>query len=112
MNLCKRPRSTPGKRWDAMKLGEFYYGYVAYGNMTQHEIFMCCNINGEVIIGIYERGCYKFAHYAHMSYVSEKLNLGLGDAGNVADLINGALGIEPYEDQGFYYPDLLKKEEY
>lgn len=84
---------------------------VALGNATQYEIAIMRHDRGTVI-GIIGKGCYVFTHNAHPAYVQEKLKVGAGDAGNVADFINCQTCTScTGRVSGRYYPFLLHDEE-
>lgn len=82
---------------------------VALGNATQYEIAIMRRDRGTVI-GIIGKGCYVFSHNAHPAYVQEKLNVGAGDADNVADFINCQTGCTERVN-GRYYPRLMHDKE-
>lgn len=82
---------------------------VALGNMTSFEVAVLQHGDG-VVIGVIGKGCYTFSGYASSGYVSEKMKLGEGDAGNLADFINDQNFNHLMTRQGQYeYPDLLAK---
>jgi len=68
---------------------------VALGNGTAIELAAWLSEGGKVHIAIKGHGYYYFSHYAHFSYVMEKLFGGKwqGDAEVVASFINRVLGI-------------------
>jgi hypothetical protein len=82
---------------------------VALGNMTSFQV-MVVHRDEDIGIGIVGVGCHTFSNFVSKGYVMEKLKLGDGDAGNVADFINDQLYVQLMDRQGRYdYPDLLAK---
>jgi len=79
-----------------------WYGQVALGNGTQFAIALMF-VEGRLIVGIEGYGCYGFAIQVGDTYVAEKLRIMLGDAMNVADLINTQINGKPLSKrQGRY----------
>lgn len=94
-----RPRCLP-PRWDkVVKDGPLSCDLVL-GNATQYKAHMFWS-SKRLVVAIEGRGCYTFEHYAHWTYVQDKLDLLDGDAMNIADFINVQLGLKEAE-QGEY----------
>ncbi len=85
-----------------------FYGPIALGNGTKFHfgILRCGDVGRRLFVGIEGHGAYTFGSFVHSGYAEEKLGLLPDDAGNVADLINGQLGLRDVPTQGLYDDDL------
>jgi hypothetical protein len=107
-----RPNSSTCASTKFHKLDLPFSGQIALGNMTQWEFYM--SNNGKTIyvsiLNMYSSGVFDINSYVTSEKVRAVLpDLMLGDAGNVADLINSQLGHKG-QLQGYYYPRLLAKD--
>ena len=93
-------------------LGLPFNGHIALGNGTQWRFDLDLTREGRLSVrigwGDSRAHIWDFPTDGPIMAedVAEKLNLGTGDAGNVADLVNDQLELVT-ERQGYYYSDLL-----
>jgi hypothetical protein len=91
-----------------------FYGQIALGNMTQWEFAISNNgktiyisVINKNISGVFDINSYATSERVHMVLPE----IMLGDAANIADLLNSQLGHKG-ELQGYYYPRLLEEGTY
>lgn len=89
--------------------GMYDYFNLALGNSTMFRVGVLLTEEGGIFIGVEGKGAYTFGHFAHWTYVAEKLKLAEGDARNLADFINAQLHDEAFEIQGTYEANLCQK---
>lgn len=85
---------------------DHFEGPIALGNGTQWTFEIFRNRKGKLFVRVEDFAAWAFAPMPTAAEVAKHLDVGLGDAGNIADLINDQFALF-VERQGYYHQNLL-----